>query len=650
MAPTLPFTTGWSAYALLLSLWCLFCSCQTQPLDGTSILRDSTSSLSFYGLPATNSTIELRDAVPSGLYSSKITSAPNFSELSYSSMLGWMFFKMWLDCKTFSREATTLSDRFLEYTFSNTKGLLVEFLNNLLWNLIKLYVYAFTIITRLIMTMTILAWKPILIICLLVVLTSIVYHLMRKLFSFIQIWWVVAPILMIYRTVTYIHRRLFASRGDEKMVQGFKSFAVPMSPPGHSVLEIVHPDDSHMGYASCVRLKNGEEALMTSVHCISDSFKVRSFRNGIKIPLTEFQVLLPANAMDIVLLRGPPEWKSILGAKAAHFTPVNQLNKGAVSFFIFDKEWMMHNAKVTGTDGFYATVLSNTEKGYSGAPYWNGKSIVGVHKGHVYGDDSKNYNLMSPIPPVKGLTAPNFVYESPSLQGDVFSDADVSDIADYAEEVYEKTLAEPKVWKPASGKYWWEMAEEEDDFVVEAKSPPPDKPVENATAKEQTPAPTVEKAMVADQPTPDQGNEPSGADHLKTPESTPLKQDESTKELLNNIVSQLIQKIDLSSIATRVEEKLLRQAQNKQQQNGGKKSPRKRKTSNTSSKPHTNGKSPPVTSQGSGNAANSPRYTIPQNRRAHNGESASSQSTQKWRPKSPVSGGPPSAPKPKRQV
>nr|AHA42475.1 RNA-dependent RNA polymerase [Sugarcane yellow leaf virus] len=498
MAPTLPFTTGWSTYALLLSLWCLFCSCQTQPLDGTSILRDSTSSLSFYGLPATNSTIELRDAVPSGLYSSKITSAPNFSELSYSSMLGWIFFKMWLDCKTFSREATTLSDRFLEYTFSNTKGLLVEFLNNLLWSLIKLYVYAFTITTRLIMTMTILAWRPILIICLLVVLTSMVYHLMRKLFSFIQIWWVIAPFLMIYRTVMYIHRRLFASRGDEKLVQGFKSFAVPMSPPGHSVLEIVHPDDSHMGYASCVRLKNGEEALMTSVHCISDSFKVRSFRNGIKIPLTEFQVLLPANAMDIVLLRGPPEWKSILGAKAAHFTPVNQLNKGAVSFFIFDKEWMMHNAKVTGTDGFYATVLSNTEKGYSGAPYWNGKSIVGVHKGHVYGDDSKNYNLMSPIPPVKGLTAPNFVYESPSLQGDVFSYADVSDIADYAEEVYEKTLAEPKVWKPASGKYWWEMAEEEDDFVVEAKTPPPDKPVENATAREQTPAPTVEKATVAD--------------------------------------------------------------------------------------------------------------------------------------------------------
>nr|WDD62893.1 multifunctional protein [Sugarcane yellow leaf virus] len=650
MAPTRPLTFGWIIFALLLLQWCQYSSCQTQPWDSTSISKDSISSLSFYGWPEINSTIELHGASPGGSLSSKSPSQPNFSELNYSSMLGWIFFKMWLDCKTFSREAMILSDRFLGYSFENAKGLSIEFLNNLLWILVRLYVYAFTIMIRWIMTIVILTWKPLVTIAFLVFLSSATYQMMKKLYSFIQIWWVLAPLLVMFRLAMYLRRRLFSNRGDEKMVAGFKSFAVPMTPPGHAVLEIVHPDDSHMGYASCVRLKNGEEALLTSVHCINETFKVRSLRNGVKIPLTEFQVLLPAKNIDLVLLRGPPEWKSILGAKAAHFTPANQLNKGAVSIFVHDGEWKMHNAKVTGTDGFYATVLSNTEKGFSGAPYWNGKSIVGVHKGYVYGDDSKNYNLMAPIPPVVGLTAPAFVYESPSLQGDVFSDADVSDMADYAEEVYEKALAEPKVWKPASGKYWWEMAEEEDDFVVEAKLPPPESPVEKAPGEKQTPVRTVEKASTPVEQTPVQGNEPSGADHLKTPESTPLKPDESTKELLNNIVSQLIQKIDLSSIATRVEEKLLQKAQNKQQQNGGKKSPRKRKTSNTSSKPPTNGKKPPVTSQGSGSAANSQRYTIPQNRKAHNGESASSQSTQRWRPKSPDSGGLSSAPKPKRQV
>nr|WDD62912.1 RNA-dependent RNA polymerase [Sugarcane yellow leaf virus] len=494
MAPTRLFTFGWIIFALLLLQWCQYSSCQTQPWDSTSISKDSISSLSFYGWPGTNSTIELHGAFPGGSLSSKSPSQPNFSELNYSSMLGWIFFKMWLDCKTFSREAMILSDRFLGYSFENAKGLSIEFLNNLLWILVRLYVYAFTIMIRWIMTIVILTWRPLVTIAFLVFLSSATYQMMKKLYSFIQIWWVLAPLLVMFRLAMYLRRRLFSNRGDEKMVAGFKSFAVPMTPPGHAVLEIVHPDDSHMGYASCVRLKNGEEALLTSVHCINETFKVRSLRNGVKIPLTEFQVLLPAKNIDLVLLRGPPEWKSILGAKAAHFTPANQLNKGAVSIFVHDGEWKMHNAKVTGTDGFYATVLSNTEKGFSGAPYWNGKSIVGVHKGYVYGDDSKNYNLMAPIPPVVGLTAPAFVYESPSLQGDVFSDADVSDMADYAEEVYEKALAEPKVWKPASGKYWWEMAEEEDDFVVEAKLPPPESPVEKAPGEKQTPVCTVEKA------------------------------------------------------------------------------------------------------------------------------------------------------------
>nr|AEG20965.1 multifunctional protein [Sugarcane yellow leaf virus] len=641
---------GWIIFALLLLQWCRYSSCQTQPWDSTSISRDSFSSLSFFGWPETNSTIELHGASPGGSLSSKSPSQPNFSELNYSSMLGWIFFKMWLDCKTFSREAMILSDRFLGYSFENAKGLSIEFLNNLLWILVRLYVCAFTIMIRWIMTIVILTWRPLVTIAFLVFLSSATYQMMKKLYSFIQIWWVLAPLLVMFRLAMYLRRRLFSNRGDEKMVAGFKSFAVPMTPPGHAVLEIVHPDDSHMGYASWVRLKNGGKALLTSVHCINETFKVRSLRNGVKIPLTEFQVLLPAKNIDLVLLRGPPEWKSILGAKAAHFTPANQLNKGAVSIFVHDGEWKMHNAKVTGTDGFYATVLSNTEKGFSGAPYWNGKSIVGVHKGYVYGDDSKNYNLMAPIPPVVGLTAPAFVYESPSLQGDVFSDADVSDMADYAEEVYEKALAEPKVWKPASGKYWWEMAEEEDDFVVEAKPPPPESPVEKVPGEKQTPACTVEKASTPVEQTPVQGNEPSGADHLKTPESTPLKPDESTKELLNNIVSQLIQKIDLSSIATRVEEKLLQKAQNKQQQNGGKKSPRKRKTSNTSSKPPTNGKSPPVISPVQEVRQTPSAIPSPKTEKHTMGRAHHLRTPRDGRPKSPDSGGLSSAPKPKRQV
>ncbi|QOI58520.1 RNA-dependent RNA polymerase [Miscanthus yellow fleck virus] len=453
---------GWIIALVLLLLSFPYCAC-TKPLwdEKKYTAIDSTSSQPLFGWLDTNATVEYQ---PSDIVSQYIRNkSPNhFSELSYASMFGWIFLKMKVDLQKALSEVPMCLEQFSEFIFDNMKDTSILFLNNLLWIIIKAYMYVVYTSLYWIGRVFLALWKPLSAASVVLGISTGIYKIILKVYSAIPVFWIFLPITLPVKMSLTIKERLFRKNGDEKMVAGFKSFSVPMTPPGHAVLEIIAQDNSHVGYASCIRLKNGEEALLTSAHCCDGDYKVRSFRNGSKIPISEFLMILPAAKIDAVILRGPPEWKSLLGAKAAHFTPANQLNKGPVSLYSYDGDWKMHNAKVVGTDGKFITVLSNTEAGFSGTPYWNGKSIVGVHKGHVFGDDSKNYNLMSPIPPVKGLTAPNFVYESPSLQGDVYKDDDIDELADYAEQVYEKTLANPALWKPKSGKSWWEMVEEEE--------------------------------------------------------------------------------------------------------------------------------------------------------------------------------------------
>ncbi|QOI58521.1 multifunctional protein [Miscanthus yellow fleck virus] len=610
---------GWIIALVLLLLSFPYCAC-TKPLwdEKKYTAIDSTSSQPLFGWLDTNATVEYQ---PSDIVSQYIRNkSPNhFSELSYASMFGWIFLKMKVDLQKALSEVPMCLEQFSEFIFDNMKDTSILFLNNLLWIIIKAYMYVVYTSLYWIGRVFLALWKPLSAASVVLGISTGIYKIILKVYSAIPVFWIFLPITLPVKMSLTIKERLFRKNGDEKMVAGFKSFSVPMTPPGHAVLEIIAQDNSHVGYASCIRLKNGEEALLTSAHCCDGDYKVRSFRNGSKIPISEFLMILPAAKIDAVILRGPPEWKSLLGAKAAHFTPANQLNKGPVSLYSYDGDWKMHNAKVVGTDGKFITVLSNTEAGFSGTPYWNGKSIVGVHKGHVFGDDSKNYNLMSPIPPVKGLTAPNFVYESPSLQGDVYKDDDIDELADYAEQVYEKTLANPALWKPKSGKSWWEMVEEEEG---------------------------LESSKL-------QGNDQRGPDHVEKPESTPVKQEESTKELLHDIVVQLVQKMDLSAITQRVEERLLEKAtvQNKpQKKRGGKKSLNKPSILNNSSNPPIPGKKPQAPSQVSGKSENSQRYIIPQNRKTQNGGSASSQNIQKWRRKSPDSVGQNLVMKPKKQV
>lgn len=229
---------------------------------------------------------------------------------------------------------------------------------------------------------------------------------------------------------------------NEKAVEGYRSYEICSKPPRSSVLPLVYASGDHAGYANCIRLYNGENGLVTAYHNGINLFVVGKTNN--KIHLDKFKELFAHPASDIRVLVGPPNWEGVLGCKGVHFVTGDRVGKCPASFFTFDKEgWKSKSATIAGSYDRFATVLSNTEPGDSGTGYFNGKTLLGIHKGHP--GDGENFNLMSVIPPIEGVTTPKFVFETTMPQGKIFSE---EMIRVFREEI-------PLFYKPVGGGLSW---------------------------------------------------------------------------------------------------------------------------------------------------------------------------------------------------
>nr|BBL52490.1 P1-P2 fusion protein [Persimmon polerovirus] len=243
--------------------------------------------------------------------------------------------------------------------------------------------------------------------------------------------------------------RLFQHKkdnGDEMSIPGFKRYSFLQKPPKGSIVEVLFADNSHAGYASCVRLYNGDNALLTASHVLSAGSKLRSTKTGMSVACSLFKPIVLDEVYDFALLLGPPNWEGLLGVKGAQFHTARQVAKGPVNFYYLtsDGEWECSNAEIVGThDKKWVSVLSNTTKGHSGTPYFSGKTILGVHKG--YDPKGPSVNLMVPIPALPGLTSPNHVFESPEPKGSVFSE-------DVAEEITRDFEAVMAKWSAAEAR------------------------------------------------------------------------------------------------------------------------------------------------------------------------------------------------------
>lgn len=178
-----------------------------------------------------------------------------------------------------------------------------------------------------------------------------------------------------------------AGKHLERALPSWPCHTITASPPKNAVLEIVYDNGSHCGYGTCVRIEGEEKVcLLSAMHCIS-GFGTSVIGKSGTLCLDEFEVIYSDPVQDVIILRGPAGWNSLLGAKAVPLRSVGFLRKGSATLFQKrDGVWKAQTAKIQGIYDGKVSVLSQTEEGDSGLPYFVEGKVVAVHVGH-FGKD-----------------------------------------------------------------------------------------------------------------------------------------------------------------------------------------------------------------------------------------------------------------------
>nr|QED42854.1 putative P1 [Suaeda polerovirus A] len=517
------------------------------------------------------------------------------------------------------------------------------------------------------------------------------------------------PIFLLSYGLTILRGTLRAlwsrkSYKEEMSVEGFLSFTIPQSPPKNSVLQIQHKDGSHAGYATCVLLFNGSTGLVTAKHVINPGSKVVSTRNGNKIPVSEFKNLFDSESRDMMLMAGPPNWEGTLACKAAIFQTAPSLCKSKASFYSWNGDnWESSNAEIVGTSSCkrFVSVLSNTDHGHSGTPYFNGKTMLGVHVG---GAKNENVNYISPIPPVPGLTTPIYVFETTAPQGKLFSDDEIAALVEeFSWSEVESIMKNRKQYEmesqpPVKVTTLPTTVDEEDieyDPFPDSFNPPtkvdeedieydpfpdsfepPVKPyIEETTSKgndnaaasaittveengttpcakqnnggktPQLAAPSIQRELLRPSTEQDTYMPP----HKKTNQDASARSPTMTAsiETMSEIKEAILNRVDLRSIEKQVVEILADKAMKKPRRKRGRRSSRNKQNSSDSiSPPSTHGAMQTSKQLQDSKMLGSSHSFITLNKRAdRTGDQKSVASTQKWRPSQKGLGGPSSAQK-----
>nr|UYT09247.1 P1 protein [Grapevine polerovirus 1]UYT09254.1 P1 protein [Grapevine polerovirus 1] len=436
---------------------------------------------------------------------------------------------------------------------------------------------------------------------------------------------------------------------EEQAVEGHIPVIIKQNPPKNAQVLVVHPDGSLAGYATCVRLFNGGLGLITSTHVLKNNH-FQSTKTGNRIPTSAFKHLIQGE--DLSILRGPPNFESILGCKGVNMVSVKHLGPGPLCHYRYRKSvWEQSSGQLTGSVQGLGIVLSTTDKGDSGASYWNGKNVLGVHRGHPIGE---NMNILVPIPAVPGITVPVYVYETTAPTGKLFSE---SEVEEYTSKYTLDLIHKLDDFVPKSGKYWAD--------VVEETTPPPAEQIlkphhscRRVCEKHENETCTLAYGSFypccicykADQAA---GNErgravcqnnsnPQVEPKMKmVEETTPASQEPMTLDTLQQkVIAAMVSKINMDEINKSVVAAL---TQRKRGKRGGKK--RRQTTGAGSTKSTTGSQASPSKSPVSGKSENSGTVTTPPEKKNQTGGGNSSGHTQHWRAKQQASAGPSSDPK-----
>nr|WIL96157.1 P1 protein [Carrot polerovirus 1] len=499
----------------------------------------------------------------------------------------------------------------LEYSFRSGKNILHTITEQSLWILVKIWCAIYFATIKIVWHFINHFTMPTLALMLLTCVTMLVYRVMSWLYSKFPVFLLTFPWIVVKYLMTRRPKEV-----KEKACEGFVTFSIPQSPPKNSVVEISYQDGSHAGYATCVKLHNGHNGLLTAQHvCVSEDMAVHSLRNGQKIKLELFKPLFTNSELDISLYMGPPSWESSLGCSSVDIVCAKRLALSDVRHFRFENEWRSYNGKVTGSNQHKATVLSNTQPGDSGSAYFNGKTVVGVHTG--FPDSGENFNLMAPIPDIPGLTTSKLVFETTAPQGKIFDEDDLK----YFEELLEDfSRAEAhSIMKTRKGleSSSQNQGNEKRSTDCGTNGAPNIQKIKRETT-------TVSSPLIKENPIP--------------PQTMPLGQE----EMMGKILEALVNRINLVDIEKRIIDRVSTQVANSHKSRGKRGGNKKPATSENTSQKSTAGKYRPPHSTSPGSVKSElPPNTTTQNRKkkVHGGVDSRS-NTQNWRVKQPVSAGP----------
>nr|UVV38542.1 P1 protein [Potato leafroll virus] len=572
-------------------------------------------------------------ALPSSLNLTTLP-PPLLTDRSYYELVQALISKMRLDCRTVGDMTWRHLSEMLFASWNSVKEVSLKAASVTLWAIINIWFGLYWTLARLI---TLFLWTfSIEALCLILLgcITSLIYKGALSLSEHLPVFLFMSPLKIIWRAA-------FSKRNykNEKAVEGYKGFSVPQKPPKSAVIELQHENGSHLGYANCIRLYSGENALLTAEHCLEGAFAM-SLKTGNRIPMSTFFPIFKSARNDISILVGPPNWEGLLSVKGAHFITADKIGKGPASFYTLEKgEWMCHSATIDGAHHQFVSVLCNTGPGYSGTGFWSSKNLLGVLKGFPL-EEECNYNVMSVIPSIPGVTSPNYVFESTAVKGRVFSDEAVKELEREASEAVKKLAR----FKSLTGKNWADDYDSDEDYGLEreaATNAPAEKTAQTNSAEKTAPSTSAEKAAPTNKPLNGQA-----APSAKTNGNSDIP-DAATSappmdKMVEQIITAMVGRINLSEIeekiVSRVSQKALQKPkQKKRGRRGGKN--RQNSSPPTSTQSTSGAPKKEAAPQASGSVGTSRATTTPAPEARPSGGKNSAKFIPSWRRKQQDSAG-----------
>ncbi|ARD08874.1 ORF1 [Tobacco virus 2] len=564
---------------------------------------------------------------------SKLVSPPplQLTDASYQELIQTLTSKMRADFTTLGDKTWQHLSKMLCVSLKSAKDATRSAVSTLLWTIISIWFGVYWTLAKI---LAIFLWTfsiQSFCIILLCFITSLIFKAVKYCFESLPVYLFTYPAKLIWRAA-------FSKRNykDEKAVEGFKGFVVPQKPPKSAVIELQHENGSHLGYANCIRLYSGENALVTAEHCLQGAYAA-SMKTGNRIPMSSFTPIYKSNPRDIAIMAGPPNWEGLLAVKGASFQTADKIGRGPASFFTLEKgEWMCNNAQIDGSHDKFVTVLCNTEAGCSGTGFWSSKTLLGVLKGYPL-EEGCNYNVISVIPSIPGLTSPNYVFESTTIRGRVFSAEAIEEMEREAMEAVRKLLS----FKSQTGKNWADYSDDE-EYGDEKKAAEAPKKKAQAPKEETKEVPAEKTAQTNPQASLNGVAAPSAITTGTSATPSGATSAPPMDKMVEQIITAMVGRINLSEverkIVERVSEKALKKpTQSKRGRRGGKNKP---DNSSPISKPSTRGAPRKVQLPQASKDAVGPRVTTtPVPEVKPNGGANSAKFIPSWRIKQQASAG-----------